>query len=394
MAERPSTRKCRVLLIYREMIPSIRLCGHSQMEAMARLGMVEYRAVQEMRLKGSDLSWADTVMLGRLDSWYEHQLAQRLREAGRRLVYIIDDDLLDIPPTASSAPHYGDAEVRHFVQRLIDISDAILSPSKLLLEKYARNGRQAVWVEEPALDPVPYAPHDPDAPVRIGFAGSIDRTADLEALLRDALLRVKAKYGEKVRFEFFGAEPDFARQLGARTLPYYDSYEKYRAALNDLAWDIGLAPMPDTPFHACKHYNKFTEYAAAGVAGIYSDCAPYTFIPDRERYGRFCRNTPEAWYEQLCREIEDAPGREERRRQCSLAAQSWLSAEHIGRELLEHYAPLFEPIEAGEIEAPGIALLKVRSFFHEKIRRVRRYGLKTPVVVARKLLGRSRVFKR
>ena len=59
-----------VLLIYREMIPSIRLCGHCQMEYLAQKGRLDYRAIQETKLKSSDLNWADIVLLGRLDSWY------------------------------------------------------------------------------------------------------------------------------------------------------------------------------------------------------------------------------------------------------------------------------------------------------------------------------------
>ena len=100
-------RKLRVLLIYRKMIPSIRLCGHCQMEYLAGQGVVEYRALQEMKLKSSDLNWADIVLLGRLDSWYEYQLTKKLREAGKYLIYIIDDDLLNIPSEISSAAYYG-----------------------------------------------------------------------------------------------------------------------------------------------------------------------------------------------------------------------------------------------------------------------------------------------
>ena len=51
--ERVGMRK--VLLLYRRMIPSIRLCGHCQLEALAAEGKIEYRAVQGMRLKPSDL---------------------------------------------------------------------------------------------------------------------------------------------------------------------------------------------------------------------------------------------------------------------------------------------------------------------------------------------------
>ena len=291
--------KRHVLLIYRKMIPSIRLCGHCQMEELASQGKVAYRAVQEMRITNADLNWADIVMLGRLDSWYEYQLAKLLHRSGRYLIYIIDDDLLNIPPEISSARYYGQKEIQGYIRGMIEMSDAILSPSPLLLEKYAVNGRKAIQIEEPAIDPVPYRPHDPSKPVKIGFAGSIDRTQDLEIILKEALLQIKKEYGDRVAFEFFGAIPSFAGELNAKCYPYTDSYEDYRRTLNSLEWDIGLAPMPDTPFHACKHYNKFIEYAAAGIAGIYSNVMPYTRLKAFPGCAVLCENLTKEWTDSL-----------------------------------------------------------------------------------------------
>ena len=335
-AERES-RKSRVLLIYRRMIPSIRLCGHSQLSKLAEMGRIEYRAVQEMRLKAADMDWADVALLGRSDSWYELRLTRILRDSGRYIIYILDDDLLNIPPEVKSADYYGQAEIQDNIGRMIAMSDAILSPSPLLLEKYARDGRAALMAEEPAIDPVPYRPHAQDAPVRIGFAGSIDRTGNLEGILKDALLRIKAEFGERVEFEFFGAIPSFAEQLDAKSIPYCDSYDDYRAQMNDAGWDIGLAPLEQNDFNAFKHYNKFCEYAAAGIAGIYSNCLPYTRIPDAEPVAVFCENTPEAWCGKLRGLIVDRQEREARRRRCCERANGPLSvaacAEMLWREL-------------------------------------------------------------
>lgn len=329
-----------VLLIYRKMIPSIRLCGHCQMEYLAKEGRIEYRAVQEMKLKTSDLNWADIVLLGRLDSWYEYQLTRKLREAGKTLIYIIDDDLLNIPSEISSAAYYGQKEIQGYIRGMIEMSDAILSPSPLLLEKYAVNGRKALQIEEPAIDPVPYKPHDPDKPVKIGFAGSIDRTGDIEAILRDALLSIKREYGDRVKFEFYGAIPSFAGELNAHCIPYCDSYDKYRKTLNGLEWDIGLAPMPDTPFHACKHYNKFVEYAAAGTVGIFSDMEPYTRLKRLKQACVFCGNSPQAWRGAIRILIDQPQMRETMRSRVSELAHTEFTIEHSATQLLEQIQAL------------------------------------------------------
>lgn len=149
---RPTERKPHILLIYRKMIPSIRLCGHCQMEYLAGQGAVEYRAVQEMKLKNSDLNWADTVLLGRLDSWYERRLTELLYESGKYLAYIIDDDLLNIPSEISSAAYYNQSDVQENIRMMLALSDAVLSPSPILLKKYA-GGKCALQIEEPGHRP-------------------------------------------------------------------------------------------------------------------------------------------------------------------------------------------------------------------------------------------------
>ena len=40
MQSEATGRRCHVLLIYRKMIPPVRLCGHSQMEALDGLGLI------------------------------------------------------------------------------------------------------------------------------------------------------------------------------------------------------------------------------------------------------------------------------------------------------------------------------------------------------------------
>lgn len=308
-------RKLHVLLIYRKMIPSIRLCGHCQMEYMARQGTVEYRPIQEMKLKSSDLDWADVALLGRLDSWYECQLSKKLHESGRYLIYIIDDDLLNVPSEISSASYYNQPNVQRNIRTMIELSDAILSPSPILLNKYAVGGKHAVQIEEPAIDLVPYRPHNLDGPVKIGFAGSIDRTGDLETILEDPLKAIKQKYTDKVQFEFFGAIPAFANELDAKCIPYCNSYDEYRSILNKLEWDIGLAPMLDTPFHSCKHYNKFVEYAAAGVIGLYSNVMPYSRLkPLGLDLALLVDPEPDSWFEILCSLIDNQADLERRRR--------------------------------------------------------------------------------
>jgi len=326
-------RLLRVLLVYNKMIPSIRLCAYTQLEALSDRREIEYRAVRYISVSKKDLQWADVLIMGRSDSWYEFVLADKAHKAGKHIAYIMDDDLLNVPCELSSAAYLNRKDIRRNIERLLDISDVLISPSPILLERYGKEGGRLL-VEEPAICPVRYMPRDPGQPLRIGFAGSIDRTNDIQQILSQALLKIKAEYGDSVSFSFYGAIPAYAEALGAETLAYCDTYERYRETLNALRWDIGLAPMPRTPFHACKHYNKFVEYAASGIVGVYSETQPYLRLKKWENCGLFCNNTAEAWYEAIKTLLDDPEKLDAMRRQVCDYSAGVLSVDAVATEFL------------------------------------------------------------
>ncbi len=355
------------------------------MEYLAGQGQAAYRAVQEMRLKNDDLNWADVVLLGRLDSWYERKLTEALHKAGKYLIYIIDDDLLCVPPEISSAAYFNQSEIQKNIRMMMAMSNAIVSPSPLLLKKYATDGKRAIQIEEPAIDPVPYRAHDSKAPVKIGFAGSVDRTGDLENILKDALIAVKRQYGERVQFEFFGAIPSFAKELDAKCIPYCDSYDEYRRTLNELQWDIGLAPMLDTPFHACKHYNKFVEYGAAGIVGVFSDVQPYVRLQALCSQAILCENTSDAWYAAISSLIEAPEKREAQRRMVSDLASDAMSVRAGAMDVARRLAEIDMPSNKDCTWRGNLSLLKVGGAFMRVKGAVQRHGWRLPMVVLKKM---------
>lgn len=324
-----------ILLLYHTMIPSVRLCGHCQTAWLAQQGLVAYRHKSLLRITRQDLAWADTVILGRLDDPFALKIAEFLQGTGRQLLYILDDDLLHVPRQCASFSHYAEPGVQYRIHRILDLCAGIITPSPRLAERYLRPGQRLLMIEEPALEPITYSPHSAEAVV-IGFAGSPDRTKDVEDLLGAVLPRIHNAYPGKVRFEFFGAVPEFAAKLDSTVLPYCDCYDDYRKTLNRRAWDIGLAPMPDTPFHACKHYNKYCEYAAAGIAGIFSRVEPYTRLPAGYSGGVLCDNDPESWYRTLSGLVEDRAFREALREQASHTAHTGLSLATVAQDFADH----------------------------------------------------------
>ena len=372
-----------VLLVAREMIPSVVLCGHAQLTQLSRAGRVAYRRVTPAGCTAREISWADVIVFIRSDDVFALTAAELARRAGKYGVYVLDDDLLHVPAGLASSLYYALPETRERIRAVMERCQCLLSPSPVLLEKYGGGFARAERIEEPALWALPALPA-PEGPVRIGFAGSADRTGDIDAILLGALRRVRARYGDKVRLEFFGACPSAAKALGARCVPYKSSYADYRRTMGTLGWEIGLAPLPDTPFHRCKHYNKYVEYAAFGIAGVYSDGEVYRRAVRDGENGLLAANTEEAWFSSLCRLIEDKQLRRRIGRQCLLEAHTLYAVEAAAEpwERLVESAPE-APAAGGARLWLAWAALSARSLLDK----LRAKGLRgTAAWVARRLL--------
>ena len=327
----------KVLLAARETIPSVELCALAPLKYLADRGEIALRCVTPLGCGVGSVLWADALVFVRAADVASLAAVQTARRTGKYCIYVLDDDLFDLPPGLVSAGYYARSEIRERMRAIMDSSQCFLTPSERLLEKYGRLFPAAGLIEEPAL-PADPAPRAGGGPVRIGFAGSVDRAGDVEAIVSGALRRVRARYGDYVNFEFFGARPALLEELPARHIPYEDSYERYRRKMETLGWDIALAPLPDTPFHRCKHYNKYIEYASFGIAGIYSDVEVYRCAVRHGENGLLAANTEDSWYEALCKLIEDEPLRRRLADCCLLEARTVYSVETVARIWRERLA--------------------------------------------------------
>lgn len=293
----------KVLIISRDLIPSVKLCGDSQLAYLKENGIIDYRFVQSHLVTSDILNWADVVIFVRSESELEYYVSKICKKAGKQLIYVLDDDLLNVPSYLGSAEYYNLKEIRRNFKKIMANCSVFLTPSKILLEKYGHLFKYSYLIKEPSLNPVMNKPTNNN--IKIGFAGSIDRSTDIADILSESLREVLAKYKDKVEIEFMGAKPDFVDELGLKYIPYTKSYDEYVNVIRNRDWDIGLAPMPDTNFHACKYINKYVEYASFGIAGIYSNVEPYKGMLEDGKNCLLADNTTESWTNSISRMIED-----------------------------------------------------------------------------------------
>lgn len=366
-------------MLFRTLGPSVLLCGLVQFRYMAEQNWISFRYMPILRVHREDLDWAEAVAFVRGDGLLDEWMAKICKQRGKRILYILDDDLLQVPLTLGSGCYYAQRSVQKHIRQILEYSNCFLSPSTKLLEIYGAGKEAAIRISEPAIHVSAQRAASPDGRVRIGFAGSPDRSYDIDLLLTDALMQLKEKYGDGISIEFFGSETEIAKTLKCTTYPYTDSYETYRKQMEALCWDIGLAPMPDTHFHSCKHYNKLVEYCSYGIVGVYSRVLPYTAGVDDGVNGLLCGNTTAEWVEALSKLIEDTEFRLRLSQNCLRCAREQFSVARSAEDLYRHLSSL--PDITGTGKGPyflGIAkFLGMCSWFLEKFQK---YGWRTPAV--------------
>jgi GT2 family glycosyltransferase/glycosyltransferase involved in cell wall biosynthesis len=240
------------------------------------------------------------------------RLAEHAKRSGATLIFDLDDDLLSIPP---DHPEAADLAPRAaVVEQLVRRADIVRASTAALAARIAPLARQ-VQVIGNALDERIWLsgrrePGDDYAPVKILCMGTATHDADL-ALILPALTEINCQFGDQIQFDLIGftaalEPPDWIRRL-APTPHAMRSYPGFVHWISRVGtWDIGLAPLTDSPFNACKSSIKVLDYAALGLATLASDVAAYRGSLADGPGGMLVPNTVTAWHEALSRLIRDA----------------------------------------------------------------------------------------
>ena len=105
--------KKRVMLIYTALIPSVYLCGYVQLQYLHERGYISFRTKHFTDIHKEDIFWSDIVFFVRNDSAQDVWLAKQCHRAGKYLIYVLDDDLLNVPSYITSASYYKKSSVQN-----------------------------------------------------------------------------------------------------------------------------------------------------------------------------------------------------------------------------------------------------------------------------------------
>ncbi|WP_337166040.1 glycosyltransferase family protein [Vibrio fluvialis] len=220
-------------------------------------------------------------------------------------VYYLDDNFWRIEGDSELAKYYRLPIIRRTLEMAVAQAHQVITNSEVLAN-FLRG-----WSNRVKVLPSPFSfelieglKSYAGEELRIGFAGSPSRVKDLD-IVAPILTPLLQRY-EKVVVEFVGVLPKGIHPgQRIRFFPHCASYEDYIRFQVERGWAIGWAPLFDTEANRSKTNNKYREYAACCIAGIYTDIPPYTGSVQPDVSGILVQNAPEAWLSATERLVRD-----------------------------------------------------------------------------------------
>jgi len=197
---------------------------------------------------------------------------RQVRRAGIRLVYLMDDDLLD-PALLPLLPIAYRQRIRQRItcqrKRVPELCDLIWVTSEFLERKYAHLGARLL----------PLSPHPgllAERPrLQLAYLGSSVHSLEF-AWLRELLILLQSRHSH-THVDLFG---DLSINRQFRDLPrvrivHPMGWPSYLAETGQGRCDLLLTPLLESPLNAARAPVKFIDAARCGAVGLYSDRSPY-----------------------------------------------------------------------------------------------------------------------
>jgi len=289
---------------------------------------------------------ADVVVMCHTIDPQHAQILDWIRELGRPLIYEIDDNLLHIPNEIPGLDYLREPARRAALVACLRQADVVRAYSPALQQVLAGYSANVELVSGPldwSLMPFDSTHSASRSASRSGSStvksGSptvklVYATSRMEdrigQMLIEPLRQVLDAHPEAELTIWGPRHPALSQHPQVRSLPLIRDYDTFFARFAAEQFDIGLAPLPDDDFHRCKSNNKFREYAACGMAGVYSDMPVYNTCVTHGETGLLAANTPAAWVEAIGRLLDDRALRTE----MASKARSY-AAEHFNERVTD-----------------------------------------------------------
>lgn len=353
----------RVLAVLPSLDPSMFINVIKPLLRLHEAGRVRAWITLEWQTRPRDLAWADLLVFCRN---VDRRGAETLETAIHRRIpflYDLDDNFFELPADSDVGRYYQDPDRQERLARYLAHASLVRVYAQPVAERVRAlnpNMEQTLAPVDLSLIAAPKT-RNPSGPVRVVYATSRLEDRLCEVFL-PALRRAVERFPGRVEAHFWGPKP-----AGLAGLPgvYHHAmiahYDRFLRKFSASGFDIGLAPLADDLFHRSKTNNKFREYGACRIAGIYSNVEVYADCVRDGESGLLVSNDSESWYRAIVRLVEDADLRAGIERRARAYVEKHYSQDHfeerfcgqIGQILSDRAGSRAVELSAAAAIAPG-----------------------------------------
>lgn len=254
---------------------------------------------------GTDLVIVDRLWRPDITLPMAENLLDKIRKAGAKFIYSLDDNLLDLPLERLDWPRPEHLTIIHY---WLQQADGVMVSTPYLQERFQAYNPKIFTIpnvlDEQLLVPRPVqtGPHV-DRRLVVGYMGTQTHHEDL-LLVLPAIRSICKRLEGQIELEFIGvtASPETQELLADLPVrwispdPRESEYPLFMLWFTgQVHWDIALAPLRDTIFTRAKSDIKYLDYAAIAAPGIFSNIPVYSSSIQSFKNGLLADNTPEAW---------------------------------------------------------------------------------------------------
>ncbi len=297
----------RILAVLPGFIPSTMITVVKPLVNLHRCGRISARIVLESQAGKNDVGWADAIVLCRNAEPRYAPLLAAIQSRGAPLIYDLDDNLFELPVNCGDLSRVRESSRQAMLEEYLRAAALVRVYSQPLADRAAALNSRVVRTFAPvdlSLVP-PQRESRPPGPIKIVYATSRVQDA-LYEIFWPALVSILSRYAGRVEAHFWGFRPpQIAGLPNVRHHGLICQYDRYLRRFSRAGYDIGLAPLPDDVFFRSKTNNKFREYGASGIAGIYSHIQVYSDCVENEISGLLVANDAGQWHDAIVRLIDD-----------------------------------------------------------------------------------------
>lgn len=249
----------------------------------------------------SEVAGADILICIRGDTPFMRYIINEAKKKNIFVVYFLDDALKDMPDESFRYP-----KRKKWHLKCVKLCDLLLTTNPLIEEDYKQYIKeQRVALIHTAVNSFkPVCEDINQEKVRIVYAASEWHITNYNLMIRPIIDQLLVNNKDKIELYFVGLNPgisgyeDMVHVVPKMNLCDYQNY------MQQMSFDIGLAPLEKSYFSERKYFNKFVEYTRYGICGLYSDVYPYKFVVKDGENGFLIENDPQAWLISLQKAID------------------------------------------------------------------------------------------